>query len=220
MQRLRLEIKLLNKRIRRERAITLFCLWLQFACIAWLQFFQPTADGNEPHSDLPQPEVISQKQGNGAQDPLQQSGDQGSRCIALTKPSTGSQTSGFGPRIHPITGKRTVHQGIDFAAEHGSPILAAAAGKVIQVGDEQDGYGLKIIIRHVVDGSQAFETLYAHLSQINIQVGQAIEQGEIIGLVGSTGLSTGPHLHFEVRVDGVPHNPAGFINKPFGRACK
>jgi murein DD-endopeptidase MepM/ murein hydrolase activator NlpD len=103
-------------------------------------------------------------------------------------------TSGFGWRIHPITGDRRLHAGTDLGAPMGTPVVAAAAGQVVSA-DWMGGYGNAIVIQH----GQIEETLYGHLSAILVQPGQWVEQGTIIGQVGSTGNSTGPHLHFETR---------------------
>ncbi len=104
-------------------------------------------------------------------------------------------TSVFGWRLHPISGTWRFHSGTDLGAPMGTPVLAAFSGRV-SVADWLGGYGLTIVLSHN-KGTQ--ETLYAHLSQIYVQPGQWVEQGSAIGLVGSTGNSTGPHLHFEVR---------------------
>lgn len=104
-------------------------------------------------------------------------------------------TSLFGWRTHPIFGDRRFHAGTDIAAPTGTPVLAAKAGTVFTA-DYLGGYGLTVILRHD-DGSQ--ETRYAHLSQLMVRPGEAVKQGDVIGLVGSTGNSTGPHLHFELR---------------------
>lgn len=104
-------------------------------------------------------------------------------------------TSAFGWRIHPITGQGRMHSGTDIGAPLGTPVLAAYAGEVA-LADWSGGYGLMVILRHL-QGTQ--ESRYAHLSEILVQPGQQVQQGEIIGRVGSTGLSTGPHLHFEWR---------------------
>jgi murein DD-endopeptidase MepM/ murein hydrolase activator NlpD len=103
-------------------------------------------------------------------------------------------TSLFGWRIHPITGNRRFHAGTDLGAPTGTPILAAAKGQVTSAG-WQGGYGLTVILNHTT----AQQTLYAHMSEILVQPGQVVEQGMVIGRVGSTGNSTGPHLHYEVR---------------------
>ena len=104
-------------------------------------------------------------------------------------------TSLFGWRIHPITGERRFHAGTDFGADMGTPVLAAYNGNVA-ISDLMGGYGLAVVLNHPNLGEQ---TLYAHLSEILVQPGQLVEQGTVIGRVGSTGNSTGPHLHFEVR---------------------
>ncbi|XGV96755.1 MAG: peptidoglycan DD-metalloendopeptidase family protein [Leptolyngbya sp. BL-A-14] len=104
-------------------------------------------------------------------------------------------TSPFGWRVHPIRGDRRLHSGTDLGAPMGTPVLAAASGKVA-LSDWLGGYGLAIILSHH-DNTQ--ETLYGHLSQVFVKPGQWVEKGTIIGRVGSTGLSTGPHLHFELR---------------------
>jgi len=104
-------------------------------------------------------------------------------------------TSSFGFRIHPILGTRRLHSGTDIAAPTGTPVLAAYNGEVA-IADYTGGYGLMVALRHE-DGTQ--ESRYAHLSQIFVQPGDLVERGEVIGLVGSTGMSTGPHLHFEWR---------------------
>lgn len=102
-------------------------------------------------------------------------------------------TSNFGWRIHPISGDSRFHRGIDLGAPYGSPVVSAKAG-VIETAGDMDGYGLTVVVRHK-DGQQ---TLYAHLSGIYVQPGETVKQGQLIGLVGSTGNSTGPHLHFEL----------------------
>lgn len=109
--------------------------------------------------------------------------------------STGQVTSRFGWRIHPILGDRRFHAGLDLAAPTGTPVLAAAPGQV-QFAATKGSYGETVIVRHR-DGRT--QTLYAHLSKILVQSGQIVQPGQTIGLVGSTGRSTGPHLHFEVR---------------------
>lgn len=114
-----------------------------------------------------------------------------------------SISSIFGKRVHPVTGRRKApHKGIDIPADQGTPIYPASEGKVIFTG-VQSGYGNLIIISH--QGNTT--TIYAHLSQINVTKDQTVTRDDIIGLVGSTGLSTGPHLHFEVRIKGVPIDP-------------
>lgn len=104
-------------------------------------------------------------------------------------------TSAFGWRVHPVMGGARFHAGTDLGAPQGTPVLAALDGKV-EIADLVGGYGLTVVLQHNKDTEQ---TLYAHLSEIFVQPGDSIKQGEAIGRVGSTGLSTGPHLHFEFR---------------------
>ena len=114
----------------------------------------------------------------------------------LTNPAP--VTSRFGWRTHPLTGSRRFHSGLDIGAPSGSPVVATGAGTVISAG-WNGGYGKAIIIQH----SDTQQTLYGHLSERSVQAGQTIAQGTVIGLVGSTGNSTGPHLHFESRMPNV-----------------
>lgn len=102
-------------------------------------------------------------------------------------------TSGFGWRVHPISGTPRFHRGIDLGAAMGSPIVAAKAGRV-EAADSLSGYGLTVILRH----PRAQQTLYAHMSQVFVRPGEQVKKGQLLGLVGSTGNSTGPHLHFEL----------------------
>jgi murein DD-endopeptidase MepM/ murein hydrolase activator NlpD len=104
-------------------------------------------------------------------------------------------TSAFGWRVHPISGESRFHSGTDIGADEGTPVLAAFAGKV-QLADFMGGYGLTVVLQH--DKGKE-ETLYGHLSELFVKPGETVKQGEVIGRVGSTGFSTGPHLHFEFR---------------------
>jgi murein DD-endopeptidase MepM/ murein hydrolase activator NlpD len=112
-------------------------------------------------------------------------------------------TSIFGWRIHPITGEQRFHSGTDLGAPLGTPVLAAYAGQVA-IADFLGGYGLTVALRHNKDTQ---ETLYGHLSELFVRPGEWVQQGMVIGRVGSTGNSTGPHLHFEFRQMG----PDGWI---------
>jgi len=114
--------------------------------------------------------------------------------------------SGFGYRIHPIFGVRRFHLGIDLAAPYGTLVKAADGGQVIQAG-YFGGYGNSVMLYH----GGGFATWYAHLSSINVSIGQFVQRGQVIGLVGSTGWTTGPHLHFEVRINGAPQNPRAYL---------
>ena len=125
-------------------------------------------------------------------------------------------TSPFGWRIHPIFGTLRLHTGLDLGAEWGTPVHAALSGRVT-ISDFLGGYGLTVVLQH---DDQDQETLYGHLSEVFVQPGDWVEQGEAIGRVGSTGNSTGPHLHFEVRQwteqGWVALNPYGQIEGPLG----
>jgi len=118
-------------------------------------------------------------------------------------------SSSFGWRRHPVSGRRSMHEGLDFAAPHGTAIYAASGG-VVTVASTQSGYGKTIEIEH----GNGLMTRYAHASSIDVQVGDLVEKGQLIGKVGSTGRSTGPHLHFEVRMAGHPLDPRLFLDKP------
>lgn len=119
----------------------------------------------------------------------------------------GYLSSPYGNRVHPIFGTSKFHSGIDLAIAQGTPIYAAQDGVVTYSGD-MGGYGLTVMIRH----TNGVETLYAHCSYLVAQVGQRVDKGDHISNVGSTGYSTGPHVHFEVRVNGSTVNPLSFIN--------
>ena len=116
------------------------------------------------------------------------------------------QTSGFGMRRHPLTGRSTMHNGLDWAGPRNTPILASADGVVKQAG-RQGGYGNLVIIQH----DFGIETYYAHLNRIDVRVGQRVSRGQRIGGMGTTGASTGVHLHYEVRVNGRAVNPITYV---------
>jgi hypothetical protein len=115
-------------------------------------------------------------------------------------------TSSFGSRVHPIFGGDSFHQGIDLGTPSGTPVKASKAGYVTFAGSN-GGYGKKIVIRH----GEGYETLYAHLDELLVEVGDRVKQEEVIGLSGSTGYVTGPHLHFEIHSDQVAHNPLDYF---------
>ncbi|MEH2222432.1 murein hydrolase activator EnvC family protein [Nostoc sp.] len=124
----------------------------------------------------------------------------------MAYPSDASTSSPFGWRVHPILGYRRFHAGLDFAASYGSKIRAADSGRVIFAG-WYGGYGRAVIIDH----GNGMTTLYGHTSELYVSEGQAVERGQAIAAVGSTGFSTGPHLHFEVRRNGTPVDPANYL---------
>ena len=124
----------------------------------------------------------------------------------LMYPTIGEVTSNFGWRVHPILGTERFHSGIDFGADYGSLIYASARGKVIYA-DWYGGYGNAVIIDH----GNGMTTLYAHCSELYVKDGDVVERGQPISAVGSTGFSTGPHLHFELRANGEPVDPAAYL---------
>jgi len=123
---------------------------------------------------------------------------------SFKKPVPGPIVSGFGMRFHPVLHYSRMHTGVDIGAGYGTPIHAAGNGKVIRTG-WMGGYGNCVIIDH--GGSPNRSTLYGHMSEIDCVAGQVVTPSTIIGKVGATGLATGPHLHFEVRINGTPVNP-------------
>ena len=129
-----------------------------------------------------------------------------SSASGFITPSDGPITSPFGYRIHPILGYARLHSGTDFGAAYGSPVRAAKAGEVIFAG-WNGGYGNCVIIAH----AGGLSTLYGHMSELAVREGVSVGQGETIGWVGSTGASTGPHLHFEVWVGGSPIDPMNVL---------
>jgi murein DD-endopeptidase MepM/ murein hydrolase activator NlpD len=124
----------------------------------------------------------------------------------LAWPCSGRITSPFGWRFHPVLHKQKFHSGIDISAGMGTPVCAADSGVVI-VSGWNGGYGKMVVIDH----GNRISTLYGHNSVLRVNVGDRVTQGQVIALSGSTGLSTGPHVHFEVRVDGRPVNPLSYL---------
>ncbi|KAI9132653.1 murein hydrolase activator EnvC [Acaryochloris sp. CCMEE 5410] len=124
----------------------------------------------------------------------------------MVRPVVGPITSNFGYRSHPIFGTGRFHAGTDFGAPTGAPIFAADSGTVI-VAEWYGGYGNAVIIDH----GNGLTTLYGHCNELYVTVGQGVQRGQTIAAVGSTGLSTGPHLHFEVRVQGEPTEPLAYL---------
>jgi murein DD-endopeptidase MepM/ murein hydrolase activator NlpD len=132
-------------------------------------------------------------------------GSRGSGSGPLSWPCDGGVVSGFGYRVHPISGTSRLHSGVDINCANGAPISAAGAGVVVEAG-WRGGYGNAVVVDH----GDGLATLYAHQSRIAASPGQSVSTGDVIGYVGSTGYSTGPHLHWEVWVNGTPVDPMGY----------
>ena len=137
--------------------------------------------------------------------------DRLNRTLALVpyrKPVIGEVefTSGFGVRSDPFLGRPAMHTGLDFRAASGDPVRVTANGKVVSAG-WSGGYGRMIEVDH----GNGLATRYGHLSEINVKIGEIVRIGQVIGLVGSTGFSTGPHLHFEVRINGTAVDPVPYL---------
>ena len=115
--------------------------------------------------------------------------------------------AGFGMRTHPVSKTKKMHNGIDYVLEKGSPVMATADGKVILVKRLETGRGNNITIEHINN----VKTSYCHLDEIKVTLNQVVSQKDLIGTVGSSGQSTGPHLHYEIEVDGIKVNPNSYI---------
>ena len=119
----------------------------------------------------------------------------------------GWMSSPFGERVDPISGKKAWHEGMDFAGANGSDVVAVANGIVVFSG-RRDGYGLMVEISH----GENLRTRYGHHQELLVRAGQSVKRGDVIGLMGSSGRSTGPHVHFEVLKSGKPVNPARYVS--------
>ena len=126
--------------------------------------------------------------------------------VPSTAPVEGPVGSGFGFRVDPFTGRGALHMGLDFPADVGTPIMAAAGGMVVN-SEVHPAYGQMVEVDH----GNGLVTRYAHASKVVVKQGDLVKRGQVVAQVGNTGRSTGPHLHFEVLVDGVPQNPARFL---------
>ncbi len=126
--------------------------------------------------------------------------------IPSTWPARGWVTSDFGQRLDPYTADRVMHAGMDIAAPHGKEVLAPSDGTVVFSGLE-GGYGNVLVLDH----GYGIKTRYGHLSQLMVKAGEQVRRGQHVAAIGNTGRSTGPHLHYEVRVNGIPQNPRKFI---------
>lgn len=116
-------------------------------------------------------------------------------------------SSQYGWREDPFTKKNTFHEGLDISARVGTDVVATASGTVVKITYSKYGYGNKVLIKH----NYGFETLYAHLGVIKVKKGQWVNKGNVIGTVGNTGRSTGPHLHYEIKKNGQPRDPMGYF---------
>lgn len=121
-------------------------------------------------------------------------------------PTAGAVSSGFGNRLHPILGVYRLHAGIDLGTTHGQPVYASRAGVVITAGP-WGGYGNAVVLEH----GSGLSSVYAHLSEVTVRPGNLVRPLDRVGSIGSTGLSTGPHLHFEIRVNGSAVDPLGYL---------
>lgn len=148
---------------------------------------------------------------DGTTDYFNEKGEAAKKGLMRTPIDGARLSSGFGSRKHPILGYTKMHKGADFAAPTGTPIYAAGDGRIDYAG-RNGGYGKYIRIRH----NGRYSTAYAHLSRIHVKPAQHVRQGDVIGRVGSTGRSTGPHLHYEILVDGRQQNPMR-VKMPSGR---
>lgn len=121
-------------------------------------------------------------------------------------PVAGHVSRGFGPCIDPFTGRRRPHQGLDIVNRIGTPVIATAAGRVAERG-RKSGYGWMVVLDH----GYGYQTAYGHLDSIKVKKGEQVKRGQVIATLGNSGRSTGPHLHYEVRVNGQPVNPVKHI---------
>jgi murein DD-endopeptidase MepM/ murein hydrolase activator NlpD len=133
-------------------------------------------------------------------------------CIPAIQPVSNRDldriASGFGMRIDPVYGSVKMHKGLDFTAPRGSPVYATGNGKVEIAGFDESGYGNHVVINN----GYGYETLFGHMAKIRVHAGQPVTRGEVIGWVGSTGKSTGPHCHYEVHVNGQAVDPVYFFS--------
>ncbi len=157
------------------------------------------SDASEGGAPTASPTALRTERAVGGSEPV-------SSANALAIPVNGTVTSGFGYRVHPVNGGYLMHGGIDIAADTGTPIAAAWDGVVTEVA-AGTSYGNYIIVKH----TDSLSTLYAHCSEITADEGKIVKKGETVALVGSTGVSTGPHLHFEIRVNGEPIDPRSVL---------
>jgi len=162
--------------------------------------------------------ILGLQTGDGDELPLEQRVDSAAissavrgtlfRLLPNGSPTPGIRmSSGFGTRVHPVTGKRKRHRGLDFAANTGTPIYAPADGVIEVIRPSNKGSGNFLKLNH----SLGFATTYSHMSKFNVKRGKFVRKGDLIGWSGNTGLSTGPHLHYEIRFLGRALNPRSFV---------
>jgi murein DD-endopeptidase MepM/ murein hydrolase activator NlpD len=163
----------------------------------------------EMHQELTQLQGVASKQETSLQTLIEYFEDKRSLYASTPAdwPVRGWVTSPFGSRISPITGKIQFHEGMDIAAQIGTPVIAPADGVVIKAGSESS-YGDLVELSH----GYGLKTIFGHNSRLNVKPGQHVKRGDIIAYVGDTGSSTGPHLHYEVRLNGLPVNPVHYLN--------
>lgn len=142
--------------------------------------------------------------------PDQNGGGQNASAVLTPPVGTLTVTSSFGSRTHPLTGVTKLHTGVDFGAPQGAQVAAARDGR-IEFAGTTTAYGIRVVIDHGTIGGKRLQTTYSHLSALQVTAGQTVTAGSPVGLVGSTGLSTGPHLHFEVLLDGQYMDPLPWL---------
>ena len=190
----------LEKKAREARLAMEDKVAAQQALIDQMKYDKETIDRKQDEARAASERITRMLQRSGLRNlPVQGSG-------AMIWPLTGPITSPFGWRTHPITGAQRFHSGIDIGGDYGDPIYAAQAGTVEYAG-WISGYGNAVIINH----GGGISTLYGHCQSLDVSTGQSVAQGELIAECGSTGNSTGPHCHFEVRVSGEPVNPLEYL---------
>jgi murein DD-endopeptidase MepM/ murein hydrolase activator NlpD len=163
----------------------------------------------EMHQELTQLQGVASKQETSLQTLIEYFEDKRSLYASTPAdwPVRGWVTSPFGSRISPITGKIQFHEGMDIAAQIGTPVVAPADGVVIKAGFESS-YGDMVELSH----GYGLKTIFGHNSRLNVKPGQHVKRGDIIAYVGDTGSSTGPHLHYEVRLNSLPVNPDRYLH--------
>jgi murein DD-endopeptidase MepM/ murein hydrolase activator NlpD len=130
------------------------------------------------------------------------------RADQYLHPVNGPVSSSFGMRVHPISGQLQMHEGMDMAVPIGTPVKASGSGEVVFAG-EVSGYGNLVVVDH----GNGVQSLYGHLDSIDVKAGDAVRRGQVIAASGNSGRSTGPHLHFEIRLGGRPVNPVDFVQE-------